>query len=234
VAFSRATVLNGHRLTIHMASTRTDAHLPLVVYATGDRGWAGKDLEVFRHLVSWDYPAAGFDAHDYVEHLSPSPTTTPSGVARAYAAIMQLAIADLELPQTTPVVLVGVSRGADLSVVAAGQPAIRDRLAGVVVMGLTREEEYVHWYRRLGLHREPAMIQLYEYLPRLGRLPITVIQSTRDNYLPAADARALFGPDAPGHTLVPIASRNHSFAGARDRLYSALRTALAALRRMRS
>lgn len=236
ISFSRRIVVNGHRLTIHMADMRTDAHRrgPLLVYATGDRGWAGKDFDVFRRLVSWGYPVAGFDAHDYVEHLSPAPTTTPSGVAEAYAAILQTAVGGLDLPPATPIVLVGVSRGADLSVVAAGQPMIRDKLAGVVVMGLTREEEYVRWYQRFGRHHEPAMVELYAYLPQLGTLPITVIQSTHDSYLPASDARTLFGPDSPGHTLVPIASRNHSFAGARDHLYRVLRDALADLSRMHS
>ena len=236
VSFSRPIVVNGHRLTIHMADARTDPHRggPLLVYATGDRGWAGKDFDVFRRLVSWGYPVAGFDAHDYVEHLRPAPTTTPSGVAAAYAAILQAAMAGLDLPPATPIVLVGVSRGADLSVVAAGQPMIRDKLAGVVVMGLTREEEYVHWYQRLDRHHAPAMIELYAYLPRLRTLPVTVIQSTHDSYLPASDARTLFGPDSPGHTLVPIPSRNHSFGGARDELYRTLREALADLSRMHS
>ena len=40
----------------------------------------------------------------------------------------------------------------------------------------------------------PAIIQTYEYLPRLGPQPISVIQSTHDNYLPADVARVLFGP----------------------------------------
>lgn len=242
----RSVVLHGHTVRVHIADTRqsTAAHRPLLVYATGDRGWAGKDLDFYRHLVAWNYPVAGFDAHDYVKHLGPAAATTPGALAADYEAIIGAARGALGMQDDDPVVLVGVSRGADLSVVAAGTRLLRARLNGVVAVALTREEEYVKWFgRRLrraqaranrsgaasGDGDAPKMVQLYDYLPRLGDLPITVIQSTNDNYLPAAEARVLFGPDTPVHHFVPIQARNHSFAGARDRLYDALRAALAGL-----
>ena len=67
----RTILLNGHRLRVHVADTRQPSAgiRPLIVYATGDRGWAGKDLAVYRHLGAWGYPVAGFDAPDYVKHL---------------------------------------------------------------------------------------------------------------------------------------------------------------------
>jgi fermentation-respiration switch protein FrsA (DUF1100 family) len=135
--------------------------------------------------------------------------------------------ASLQMPFSSPVVLVGVSRGADLAVVAAGESGLQSELAGVVAMGLTREEEYVH--RRRG---PTVAFDLYGSLPRLGDIPLSVIQSTRDNYLPADDARMLFGEDTPRRTLHPIDAKNHSFAGARPALYSTLRTSLAWVERI--
>jgi pimeloyl-ACP methyl ester carboxylesterase len=234
-------VLNAHALRVHMADTRQRAGArPLLIYATGDRGWAGKDLDVYRHLVAWGYPVAGFDAHDYVKHLGDTETTTPGRVASDYGEIIATARSALSLRDDVPVVLVGVSRGADLSVVAAGQRPLRAHLSGVIAVGLTREEEYVKWFGRRIRRAEsaaarsgnrdsvrPEMVQLYEYLPLLRELPITVIQSTHDNYLPAAEARRLFGPDTPVRHFIPIDARNHSFAGARDRLYEAMQGALA-------
>lgn len=239
----RTIVLNGHRLRVHVADTRQPSTgiRPLIVYATGDRGWAGKDLDVYRHLVAWGYPVAGFDAHDYVKHLGRSESTTPGRLANDYGAIISTAREALGLPNDRPVVLVGVSRGADLSVVAAGRPPLRASLSGVVAVALTREEEYVKWFgRRLRRRaapdppsspasvpaRVPAMVQLYDYLPLLRELPLTVIQSTRDNYLPAAEARVLFGSDTPVRQLIPIDARNHSFAGSREDLYQAMHGAL--------
>ncbi len=233
LSFDRTLSLNGHDVVVHVADLRIRPGAPLLIYATGDRGWAGKDLDVYRHLVSWGYPVAGFDAHDYVTHLGGGDgTTTPFGVASDYEAIATLARDTLQRPSGTPILLVGVSRGAGLSVVAAGQRRLRKDVQGVVVMGLTKEEEYVHWYGRLRRDRgstAAVMLQVYEYLPQLGPLPVTVIQSTRDNYLPAASARALFGADSATRRLITIDARNHSFAGARDELYDALHGALASM-----
>ncbi len=70
------------------------------------------------------------------------------------------------------------------------------------------------------------MVENYEYLPMLGRLPIAVIQSTRDHYLPAAEARTLFGPDTAYRKFDAIDARDHSFGGARDKLYETMASSL--------
>jgi hypothetical protein len=57
-------------------------------------------------------------------------------------------------------------------------------------------------------------------------LPVAVIQSTRDNYLPAEDARSLFGSDTDRRQFHAIDAKNHSFAGARPLLYETLRSSL--------
>ena len=226
----RRITLNAHPLRLHFANPSADPLRPLLVYATGDGGWHRKDLAVYHHLVSSGDPIVGFDAHDYVTHLGASEATTPGRLAADYERIIQAARAALKLSPTRPIVLVGVSRGAGLSVVAAGQRGLRPSISGVVAVALTREEEYVKWFRRLRRRAprppQPVMVEVYEYLPRLADMPIAVIQSTRDSYLPAADARALFGPDTPHRWFQPIVARNHSFGGARPQLYQALQRSL--------
>jgi fermentation-respiration switch protein FrsA (DUF1100 family) len=210
-------------VTLHLTRGTYTSRAPLLLYATGDGGWRGKDLDLYRQLVSWGYPTAGFSAPQYVKHLrGDAETTTPARLAKDYAALIDLARQSLTLPPSTRVILVGVSRGAGLSVVAAGQRSLRGSLDGVLAMGLTKEEEHVRWLRR----RSVADLQIYEYLPRLGSLPIAVIQSTHDNYLPAENARRLFGADTDRRRFQAIESRNHSFAGARELLYDAMHTSL--------
>jgi type IV secretory pathway VirJ component len=222
-AFNRSIQLNGHRLTLHLTPGLAPYRNQLIVYATGDAGWRGNDRDVFTQLRSWGYAAAGFSAPEYLKHLpGEDGTTTPDRLALDFSTIMNEARTALQLSHSVPAVLVGVSRGADLAVVAAGQSAFQRQLAGVVAVGLTREEEYVHRRRR-----PVAALELYTYLPQLRDVPLSVIQSTRDNYLPARDARALFGDDTPRRTLHAIEARNHSFAGARPLLYSTLRASLA-------
>jgi hypothetical protein len=72
-----------------------------------------------------------------------------------------------------------------------------------------------------------AILDTYEYLPRLRTLALSIIQSTHDDYLPAEEARRLIGPDSALRQLRPIASKNHSFSDARTQLYAQMQTALA-------
>lgn len=211
--------LNNQSLTLHLAPGLPNERSEVLVYATGDAGWHRKDRDVFRQLQSWGYAVVGISAPEYLKLLPDDEGTTPGRLAADFSTIIDSGMAALQLRQV-PVVLVGVSRGADLAVVAAGQASLQPRLAGVVAIGLTREEEYVH--RR----RTRVALPLYDYLPRLGELPLTVIQSTRDNYLPADAARRLFGSDTPVRRFEAIDARNHSFAGARHQLYATLHASL--------
>jgi hypothetical protein len=226
----RVLVLNGHPVRLHFARGEAGPRRPLLVFATGDGGWHRKDLAAYRHLVSFGYPTVGFDAHQYVTHLGPDDSTTPARLAADYERIIDAAKAELGLPRGYPTVLVGISRGAGLSVVAAGERTLRPLIAGVLAVALTREEEYVKRARRIRGSRRagatPEMVKLYGYLPRLATTPIAVIQSTRDHYLPAGEARTLFGVDTPWRWLQPVQARNHSFGGARAQLYQAMERSL--------
>lgn len=220
--------LNRHSLRLHFENSGAAPPQPLLVYATGDGGMHRKDLETFRRLAALGDPIVGFDARDYVKHLGAgSPATTPERLAEDYTRIIERARSTLDVDRQRPVVLVGVSRGAGLAVVAAGQ--LCGAIAGVVAVALTGEEEYVHWYRHLPLPHEPhqaVMVNVYEYLAELGSLPVAVVQSTHDHYLPAAKARERFGPDTNSRWLQPIEAANHSFGGAREQMYEAIQKAV--------
>lgn len=225
--------LYDHALNVHFSRPRQAGDRPLLLYATGDGGWRGKDKEVFDQLAGWNYPVAGFSAPDYLSHLGfESGTTTPRRLGRDYERLIAFAQQVMRLPAGRPTILVGVSRGAGLAVVAAGQAELRPELAGVLAVGLTKEEEYVRRYRVRRdspsdmPRRELLMVQTYEYLPRLLALRVAVIQSTQDNYLPADQARRLFGPDTETRRFHPIEARNHSFGGARAALYDEMKTSL--------
>jgi dienelactone hydrolase len=235
VEFERSMTLYDHPLDLHLARpAQLQPGTPLLFYATGDGGWRGKDVETYRRLIRWGYPVAGFSAPNYLSHLGfVSGTTTPGRLARDYQTMIEFAKRTLDLPASTRTVLVGVSRGAGLAVVAAGRAELNVELAGVLAIALTKEEEYVRHYRvRPGRTpadmptRELVEFQTYDYLDRLRELPLVVIQSTGDNYLPAPSARKLFGPDAALRRLVSIESRDHSFSDARDALYAQMAGAL--------
>jgi hypothetical protein len=228
IEFQRSITFYDHPLDLHLARPE---HLhpgtPLLLYATGDGGWRGKDVETYRRMIRWGYPVAGFSAPSYLKHLGfVSDTTTPGRLARDYQRLIEFAKATLSLPTGTRTILVGMSRGAGLAVVAAGRPELNAELAGVLAVALTKEEEYVRQYRvKFGKspsdmpRREVVEFQTYEHLDRLQSLPLVVIQSTGDNYLPADAARGLFGPNTALRRLFAIQSRDHSFTDAREALF---------------
>ncbi len=236
VQFERNIVFYDHPLEVHFARPALlKPGAPLLLYATGDGGWRGKDRDVFLQMIQWGYPVAGFSAPSYLKHLGfVSGTTTPGRLARDYRRLIDFAAEALSLPAGTRTILVGVSRGAGLAVVAAGRPEVRRGLEGVLAVALTKEEEYVRHYR---VHRgrtpsdmpkrELVIFDTYGSLDRLRNLPLVVIQSTNDSYLPADAARLLFGPDTDLRRLYPIQSRNHSFGGARPQLYDRMAASLA-------
>jgi len=212
---------------------------PLVLFITGDGGWRGKNLDAFRHLIRWGFPVAGLSAPDYLGHLAGgAETLSPAGLARDVALVIDSVRQGLDLPADGRTILVGVSRGADLTALAAAQHSLRHSISGVLVIGLTREEEYVrphHWWRDgravsstadENVHPESARLaEPYVALQRVD-VPVSLIQSSNDEYVPAAEARTLFGPDTASRRFHVIEARNHSFSNARDALYRQMAASL--------
>jgi pimeloyl-ACP methyl ester carboxylesterase len=233
--FIGSVTLYNRPLQLRLSTPRRPVHPDvLVLYSTGDGGWRPLDESFIEWISSWGYPVAGFSAKNYLKILGYDSTpTTPERLVRDFELIMDAACQQLELRPETPVILVGMSRGAGLSVVAAGQAALRPRLMGVVAVALTKREEHVVHYRQKTAGQKPGApeselveIKTYEYLPRLAPVPVMVIQSTRDGYIPASSARNLFGADTELRRLVPVESANHSFSGGTDTLFRETEAAL--------
>lgn len=236
-------------LRVSQPATAPGATRPFVFFITGDGGWRGKDLDAFDQLRGWGYAVAGISAPDYLGKLAKGAEHIPPQVlADDLAAMVAAARGALGEPAAAPVLLFGISRGADLAVVAAARPSLASALRGVLAVGLTAEEEYVHVARRGhrkaaaqvpgpavtgrggdsddGGFDDPPLARPYAALRRVP-VPVSLIQSTHDEYVPAAEARRLFGPDAPGRQLHAITARDHSFSDARTELYGAMRESLA-------
>jgi fermentation-respiration switch protein FrsA (DUF1100 family) len=222
-----------HPLELRLSKPKNAANSDvLVVYATGDGGWQGLDEDIFNWITAWNYPAVGFSSKSYLKNLEYiSDTTTPRRLVRDFKTIIQFAEQKLEMPQSTRIILVGLSRGAGLVVVAAGEGELKPDLAGVLAIALTKEEEHIVHYRSRRIQPDQPnqsllTIQTYEYLPRIDTVPVMVIQSTNDGYLPASAARDLFGPDTESKKLLPITARNHGFSGGCLELYARTKSAM--------
>ena len=199
----------------------------LVLFATGDGGWRSLDQEVFAQIGGQGYAVAGFSASRYLKAMSEvSDTTTPPKLAWDFERIIQFAKVSMNLPPDTPIILVGISRGAGLMSVAAGQGALRNQLAGIIAIGLGDVEEHVVRRRRGARRSEWVAEQTYRNLRRLTDFPIEILQSTHDKYTTAAKARELLGTDTPLHHLHPIEAGSHTFRGALPALLAQLKNSL--------
>lgn len=216
--------LHGHDLVIHLLAASTQTKGPLILYVTGDGGWSS-DQELFEEMIPWGYSLAGFDAADYVGHLGDSAETIAApDLASDYLTIVDTAARGLGLPGDVRVVLVGLSRGSGLDVAAATDARLRARLQGVLAVALTGEEEYVVDPEAGDSNGRGPMLLTYPVLPRLGDTKVAVIQSTRDGYLPADEARRRFGVDTPTRRFVAIDAADHTFGGKLPELYANMKS----------
>ena len=212
----------------------TTPHSPavLVVFATGDAGWFGASGLVFEHMAEKGYYLAGFDSRTVVAPNSKTgerDNISDAGVA--LESMFDRAKRALGLPETTHVIVTGDSRGATMVIFASAEKHLRDEVRGAVAIALTREVDYLNAPPLA--ERNPAIqvddkgrIQIYPVLSHLDTIPIAVIQSTHDRYVPSAESRRLMGPDTPMLRLYEVKARNHGFDGGRDQLLADLDDAL--------
>jgi len=204
-------------VSVWVARPLGDPSRPLVLHLTGDSGRHGLDLQLFTAVTRWGYPVAVLSSPAWAETL-PDGVATRGDLARDLDVVARAAARATGVPEEDRVVLLGQSRGAGLVVEAAADPGLRERLHGVVALGLCPDEERV---------RGPeGVARPYRDAAPLAGLPLEVIQSTRDRYMSAADARRALGPDTDLRVLHPIEANSHTFVGGREALLEQLRISL--------
>lgn len=230
-------VVNGRSVTLHLAtpSAQAPSHDALVLFASGDGGWFGAAVDMFRAIGDAGYPAVGISTRALLGHHQHGVTAVTVPVLAAdYAVILAAASEALHLPAAHPVVLAGWSRGASLAVLIGASPDAPAHLAGVVAIGLAGRENLAAVYDSdddEGGEAETAPgqdgIDVYGQLARMGPRRTVVIQATGDRYLPAVDARRLFGADTATRRLYEVTAANHRFGGGGAAFADSLRQSLA-------
>jgi fermentation-respiration switch protein FrsA (DUF1100 family) len=204
----------------------------LVVFCTGDAGWIGASGAVFERLAELGYAAAGFNAREMLKPVRESGQKVGlSRMAELLDGLFRQARRDLGLPADTRLLLVGDSRGAGAAVLGSLLPRLRPQVAGAVAIALTRETDFIR--APDPADRPPEIqvddkerIQLYPAIALARDIPVAVIQSTGDRYVPAAESRKLLGPDTATRRLYEVQAKDHGFSGGRDEMLRDLEDAL--------
>jgi fermentation-respiration switch protein FrsA (DUF1100 family) len=130
-----------------------------------------------------------------------------------------------------PVILVGWSEGAGLCLLAASSEENKKTFAGLISVGMT-ESNVLGWkwsddltYLTKQDPKEPAFLST-DFLPKVAPLPILMIHSTRDEYVPVEGAKRLFSVAQEPKRFLLIEARNHHFEGNQEQFFGRLREGL--------
>lgn len=186
-----------------------------ILMGSGDAGWVGLAARMSEFLVQEGYVVVGFNVREYLSAFtSGSAHVTPEDARSDYRALSELLTRQGLL--TRPVLLSGVSEGAALAVLAAGDPNNRAWVDGVVTMGLPRTAELAwHWYDMAALltrsdANEPSFSPA-DYVAAVSPIPLVMIQSATDEYATDADRARLLAAARPPRKMVMISAANHRF-----------------------
>jgi alpha-beta hydrolase superfamily lysophospholipase len=198
------------------------------VVSSGDGGWIHLGPQVAEMLAARGYFVVGFDVRAYLTSFTSSRGTLQTADEPAdYKTLVDFAA---QGGKGRPL-LVGVSEGAGLSVLAASDPQTKSAIAGVIALGLPDLNE-------LGWRWRDAMIYLTHGVPKeptfsaaaiIGRvtpLPLVAIHSTRDEFVPLEEARRVMAAAGEPKQLWIVAASDHRFSdnqsGLQQRLVDAI------------
>jgi hypothetical protein len=202
----------GHKQTLHIYGSRDGDP---VVLSSGDGGWIHLAPHVAELLAQCGYRVIGFDARSYLSSFTSSAgTLQPDDVVDDYRTLIKYAS---RTGRRSPV-LIGVSEGAGLSVLAGTGASIKPLIEGVIGVGLGNMNE-LGWrwtdstiYFTHQLPHEPLFSAL-SMVDRLAPVPLALIHSLHDEYAPASDADRIVHAAAGPARLWSINATNHRFSG---------------------
>jgi fermentation-respiration switch protein FrsA (DUF1100 family) len=223
-------VLRGHPQLVHLYGERGGE--PVIV-SSGDGGWMHLGPHVAETLAAHGYFVVGFNVKAYLSSF-----TTDGRVLRVedvpgdYAALIDYAA------RGSPArpLLIGVSEGAGLSVLAATDSAAKWRLAGVIALGLPdRNELGWRWkdsliYVTHGVPNEPTF-SAGAIVGRMAPVPLAAIHSTRDEFVPESEVRSVMARASEPKRLWMVTASDHRFSGSVETFDRTLLESIAWVRR---
>lgn len=198
-----------------------------ILFAPGDRGLAGFAVVIANNISSWGYEVYVLDTRRYLESFSGKGSLKITDVMSDLPEIVRR----INRNERDRFTLVGWSEGAGLCLLAAAPDENADVFDGVITVGLTESNELGwHWRDFLTYitKKEPKepMFRSSEFLPQISPLPLMMIQSKRDAFIPLGKAQELFSQASEPKQFVLIPARNHRFAGKKKEFFGRLQEGL--------
>jgi hypothetical protein len=203
--------LRGHVQSLRLYGTRGN---PPAVVSSGDGGWIHLGPHVAEVLASAGFFVVGFDVKAYLESFtSGNVTLRPEDEPRDYKVLADFAARG----STQKPILVGVSEGAGLSVLAATDPETKRSIAGALGLGLPDINE-LGWrwrdaliYVTHGIPNEPTF-STATIVGRVSPIPLGAIHSTRDEFVPLSEVQKVFAAASEPKRLWIVTASDHRFS----------------------
>jgi dienelactone hydrolase len=199
-----------------------------VLVASGDGGWIHLGVDVARILGERGYFVAGLDSRAYLSSFTGAgQALAPADVVADFASLLDF----VRDGRPARVLLVGVSEGAGLSVLAASDAALQASVSGIVALGLPELNELGWRWRDSIIYvtkkaPDEPLFRASDYVPRLGPVPLAALYSTHDEFVPLDEARRIVGPDGPRRRSWIVPAADHRFSDAlatlQGRLFEAI------------
>ena len=207
---TRTISIRGKQQTIRTFGTRGKQ---AIVVSSSDGGWVRLAPLIASVLAKRGFFIVGLDSKAYLESFTAKTSTlTEADVPGDYAALIDSAAS----PSQPPPILLGVSEGAGLSVLAATREDVKKKVQGVIVVGLPDETELAwRWrdsiiYLTHGVPNEPTF-STASLVARVGPVPLAVLHSSSDPFVPLETIKAMVARAKEPKRLWTITSSEHGF-----------------------
>jgi hypothetical protein len=205
--------IRGHQQQLHVYGER-GAGSPVLV-SSGDGGWIHLAPHVAEVLAARGFFVVGFDTKAYLRSFTSGRSTLRlEDEPGDYRLLVDYASGG----SSSKPMLIGVSEGGALSVLAATDPAIKQAIAGVIGLGLSdRNELGWRWqdsviYLTHGVPNEPTF-NVAAVVDRLSPVPLGEIHSASDEFAPLAEAQEILLKAGAPKRLWVIQATDHRFTG---------------------
>ena len=203
--------IRGHDQVLHLYGPLNG---PPVIVSSGDGGWIHLGPHVAELLAGHGFFVVGFDVRAYLASFTDEAQALP--LSEEPADYKVLAAFASSRTGRKPV-LIGVSEGAGLSVLAATDTETKAAIAGVIALGLPDRNE-------LGWRWKDTLIYLTHRVPNeptfsaaatvgaIAPLPLALVQSTHDEFVPLSETRRIFDRASSPKQLWIVDASNHRFS----------------------
>ena len=203
--------IRGQPQTLRLYGERGGA---AVIVSSGDGGWMHLAPHVAETLAARGFFVVGFDVRAYLSSFTSGKSTLR---LRDEPADYQKLVDYAARGSTAKPILIGISEGAGLSVLAATDPQVKASISGVIGLGLPQRNE-LGWrwrdaliYLTHGVPDEPAF-DTADVVNHVSPVPLAAIHSSHDEFVSVSEVqRALRLASEPKRLWIVNAS-DHRFS----------------------